>query len=272
MLTVAKNPAEVFAGISRLIFPFTVEELPDTTLGTFADSGFATLINSDDDSSPSGGGTASGLSGTVNPDGTVNLAVSGYEDLDFDGIDDFTTDPHIEEGDYNLLVLLGTSTFNDIIGDIDFFTFTGLVPGSAFTAGITPTFTISGLDSMLGWLADDGTIIEVDDDSGDGYLSRVSGMVPASGNLHLAVTGWEDDLLEGNHDYVGTYTLTVVPEPISSILFVTGGLALGGIRYLKKEKIIECQATITKNQEKFCDISKGSTWVVSPIYRAHVRQ
>ncbi len=201
----------------------------DTILGTFADPGFTTLIDVDDDDSPVGDGFASGLSGTVNGDGTIRLGVTGYDDFDFDGFSD--SDPtfgHGETGEYDLFVRLGEVTLNDV----DFFSFPGLMPGSPFTAEIT----VGGIDSVLGWLDDGGDLITEDDDSGSGLLSRISGVVPASGTLNLVVTGYPDFFpYNGSHPEVGAYTLSldvqVVPEPSTWTLLGLGVLGLIGLRW-----------------------------------------
>jgi len=74
----------------------------DTTLGVFDGSG--TLFDYDDDSSPFGG-LASGLYYVpVNVDGSASVAVSGYADFDFDGLDDGTGSAHIESGDCTLYI------------------------------------------------------------------------------------------------------------------------------------------------------------------------
>jgi hypothetical protein len=112
------------------------------------------------------------------------------------------------------LLPAGTDTINGSISpsDVDFFTFSGINAGSRFRAEITSgTF-----DSILGFLDDSGNILDTDDDSGAGLLSLLSGIVPASGNLNLAVTGFADFGLTGAHGQSGPYTLsleTLSPNP-----------------------------------------------------------
>ncbi len=128
--------------------------------------------------------------------------------------------PHPQEGPYDLFVRLGVGN------DIDFFTFSGLVPGSPFTAEIT----VGSIDSILGLLADDGSVIEINDDIDfpGNLLSLIAGTVPASGNLNFVVSAFDDFDLLGFHEDFGTYTLlldaSTVPEP-STMLFLGSGLA-----------------------------------------------
>ncbi|MEO0531754.1 MAG: hypothetical protein AAF266_14435, partial [Planctomycetota bacterium] len=89
---------------------------PDLTLGAFDE--FGGLIATDDDSSPLGNGLASALFGIpVNDDGSIDLAVSGFPDFDFDGISDGDAFPHTEVGDYDLFV----DVFDASGAPIDFF-------------------------------------------------------------------------------------------------------------------------------------------------------
>jgi hypothetical protein len=91
----------------------------------------------------------------------------------------------------------------------DFWRFTGLPPGSPFIALITS----ATFDTLLGDYGDDGTLRFVDDNSGGGFLSRLAGTVPASGELVLAVSGAGDEHFNGEHFQSGQYTLVVIPEP-----------------------------------------------------------
>ncbi|MCA9263408.1 MAG: PEP-CTERM sorting domain-containing protein [Planctomycetales bacterium] len=232
----------------------------DLVLGFFTDNTYTTLIDSDDDSSSSGNGLASGLTGlSVNADGSIPLQVTGFDDFGFTGA-------HTEAGEYDVLVdvydgfgglitsftdtgilsigvvdsylysdvawIGGTFDVNldNLVGvgpdPLDFYTFTGLTPGALFTAEITA----GDFDTELGWFDDSGALLSVDDDSGVGTLSLITGVVPASGQLVFAVTGYPDDLLTGAHAENGAYTLTVtVPEPAS--LSLLASLAIGGMLY-----------------------------------------
>lgn len=220
---------------------------PDTTLGAVTQTN--SIVETDDDSSPFGDGRASALYDVaVNTDGSIRLRVSGYGDFDFDGDDDIFGNLHAESGPFDLTVTVfnggsqvdrqdlsatlsagGVQTFDlagyttgwtfdaaidntPDVGDdvIDFMTFTGLPAGDRFEA----TITAGTFDTMLGWFDDDGDAITHDDDGGAGALSSLAGLVPAGGQVHLAVTGYADDLFGGDHMQAGTYTLAVALVPL----------------------------------------------------------
>lgn len=233
------------------------EPVPDTYLGFFADDTFPLPpLEEDDDSSPLGDGLADALFGIpVNADGSIPLAVTGCCD-DFDG-------SHGEEGDYELFVdvfdaggsLIDSfsttstlfpgvvdefpfadpawvgGTFDALIDNtigfvpgldpIDYWVFTGLTPGTDYVAEITD----GDFDTILGVLASDGSLIDTDDDGGLDLLSLVEFSVPASGEVTLAVTGFDDFDLEGLHSEFGFYDLSVsiaVPEPTSLVSLIAG--------------------------------------------------
>ena len=64
---------------------------PDTILGAFNESGDPIAIN--DDGGPFGSNWGSGLQGTVNNDSSLKLKVTGYNDFNFDGLNDFSGGP-----------------------------------------------------------------------------------------------------------------------------------------------------------------------------------
>ena len=229
--------------VSDSLCPSVVGEGPDTTLGAFYTAGG--LIQCDDDSSTLGDGRASGLFDiSVNSDGSIRLKVSGCADFNFDGNDDVYGDPHEEAGAYDLHVrvydishqqvdytvladtlvagavdgfdLFGypsSGTFDAYIDNtpggaedpIDFMTFTGLQAGQLYAAEITS----AGFDTLLGWLDNSGVLIDKDDDSGAGQLSKMYVEAPGDGMLNLAVTGYPDSWFEGFHAQEGGYTLQV---------------------------------------------------------------
>ena len=92
--------------------------------------------------------------------------------------------------------------------DVDFFTFTGLTPGAAFTAK-TLDPTASNVDTFLGWFDATGTLLDDDDNGNGGTLSMLSGTVPGNGRVTLAVSGTEDLNFEGDHQAEGAYQLTL---------------------------------------------------------------
>ena len=93
--------------------------------------------------------------------------------------------------------------------------------------------TISGdFDTILAVLASDGTLLEADDDAGVGLLSQLNVTASASGELYLAVTGYSDFDLSGNHGESGDYelTVTIVPEPAALTLLLAGVATFWGCR------------------------------------------
>ncbi|QDT01432.1 hypothetical protein [Adhaeretor mobilis] len=237
---------------------------PDTYLGAFADDTFSLpTLDEDDDSSPLGDGLGSGIFGVgVNADGSIHLAVTGCCD-DFDGthsedgdyelfvevfdaggapLDSFSVPESLTPGELDTFSFddpTWVGGFFDAITDnalglgtdpLDYWRFTGLTPGESFVAETSDTDFGIPFDTMLAWVDEFGDIIVLDDDGaggGDGLKSRVMGTVPASGEVVLAVTGYSDFDLFGEHGEIGDYELTIfegVPEP-STLLLATVCLA-----------------------------------------------
>jgi hypothetical protein len=229
--------------VSDSISPVVPGAGPDTTMGALSATGV--ILESDDDSSPYGNGSASGLSLlNVNSNGTIRLRVSGFQDFNFDGIDDYWSTPHDQAGPYQLTVwvfnpyptLIDTRVYDDALATgtvdsfepsgyastakfsaaidntpgsvedpLDFMTFTGLPANEAFCAEITS----ATFDTVLGWFNADGNLVTSDDDSGTGNLSKLGGQVGSDGKVNLAVTGCADFWFEGFHAEQGDYTLQV---------------------------------------------------------------
>jgi len=232
--TAAAEPNETFAARTILapgvltvtdeLTPGLLAEAPNTLLGV--KDHFGQVYAFDDDGSPVGNGSASGLGGVPTNSGSIDFCVSGVGD-------DFFVGSHGESGEYEVIVQV-YDFFDDLIdvfsetrtlapgevhdfsfndfewiggsydafidntvgpivgGDVDFFTFTGLTAGAMFTAE-TLDPTASGIDTLLGWFGADGMLIDFNDDDPDGgFLSVVEGIVPPGGAVTLAVTGWED--------------------------------------------------------------------------------
>jgi hypothetical protein len=211
---------------------------PDTVLGARGPLGGVTVV--DDDGSPAGDGFASGLEGVPTNSGQIRFVVSGYGDEFFQGDHDqignieVFVQPYDFFGDpldlFSLVRLLQPGevqefSFSDPdwiggaydvyidnlidfegLADVDFYRFTGLTPGATFTA---ETFDPSelGIDTMLGWFDESGGMIAKDDNGGDRPLSKLSGVVPASGDVVLAVTGGADEWFLGDHMMRGAYEL-----------------------------------------------------------------
>jgi hypothetical protein len=187
--------------------------VPDTLLRTLDENGVERGFN--DDGSPLGDGFASGFVDNVNADGTIRYEITGWPDFDFDG-------SHDDEGDVDTYIKF-------IESDVDYYSLGGLAPGSAFTAEI-----VGGpIDSMLGQFDDAGNLVAVDDDSGAGVLSLLTGNVSSNGVLYLAVSAFADFGFNGSHldrgDYDLRLTVQAVPEPGSIALGIAGCFALAGL-------------------------------------------
>ncbi|KYC40909.1 hypothetical protein WA1_25170 [Scytonema hofmannii PCC 7110] len=119
----------------------------------------------------------------------------------------------------------GISTVNGQLSssDLDFFTISGLDSGSLFTVEVnSDTF-----DPVLGLLDNSGDILAISDDSADNSVIPIlTGIVPASGSLNLAVSGFMDKNLTGDHFQFGSYTLSLksftLPEPSVNPTIING--------------------------------------------------
>ena len=192
----------------------------DPIMGLFDDQG--NLIRWDDDSSPTAS-LAPAIRDTISEDGTLTLKVSGVGDDDFDGnqiyyygdnwdsedSDDSSavTEPHYQAGEYTLSVITNAV---DIKGDVDFFTLSGLTPGHRFA--VSESMSEGGV--RLGWIAEDGTVASVSSYSDVTYCEQLEGIVPATGQLHIAVSGYDDSSFEGQHTNSGEYVLRVDIQPL----------------------------------------------------------
>ena len=104
-------------------------------------------------------------------------------------------------------------TFTDSLegsSDADYFDITGVSPNLDFIAWTDNS--ASGVDTVLGWFAHDGTLLATDDDSspvGNGLASALAGESDSNGDIHLGVTGYPDFFDGEPHDESGEYTLYV---------------------------------------------------------------
>ncbi|MEX2306048.1 MAG: hypothetical protein WD738_00550 [Pirellulales bacterium] len=244
----ATEPNETFAA-TTVLSPGVLSvadqlgHFPDTVLG-IRDL-FGNVYHVDDDSSHLGDGRASGVciecDGNVVPtnEGSIDFSISGYDDFDFVGshsqsgyykvfvnvydffdelVDEFSEVRLLQPGvvhdfsysDFEWIEGYYEVYIDNTVGlDVDFFTFTGLSPGAAFTAQTLDPDEID-IDTYLGWFDENGVLLDADDDSGggpSGWLSLLEGTVPANGMLTLAVTGFGDDNFAGDHGEFGTYEL-----------------------------------------------------------------
>lgn len=222
-----------------------VFNFPDTLLGIRNALGMIT--QTDNDGSPIGNGTASGLAGVPTNSGSIDFSVTGEGDTSFAGahselggyevfvdaynrfgdlVDSFsrvrTLQPGIAHefsfldfewlgGSYDVYI---DNTIDITPADVDFFTFTGLEPGKQFTAR-TLDPTAPQIDTYLGWFDSMGTIVDTDENSGGGFLSLIEGTVPANGLLTFAVTGFGDNNFAGVHSEEGSYELRLGLEGVA---------------------------------------------------------
>ena len=208
---------------------FTVSNLPPSTpffawmdienssmsasLGLFDASD--NLIRTAYEVSPSGN-YAPAMRGTVPASGTLRFKVTGSSDYNFDGAEEYYDnfgnevpgEPHYAEGEYTFSVVTGET---DIQGDIDFFTLTNLTPGDIFSVSAF----LSEYGVRLAWFADNGSMVSTSSYSDLTYTEAISGIVPASGNINIAVSGYDDYDFTGNHSNPGEYLLKVSTQSVN---------------------------------------------------------
>lgn len=208
---------------------FTVSNLPPSTpffawmdietssmgasLGLFDASD--TLMRTAYDVSPTGN-YAPAMRGTVPTSGTLRFKVTGASDYNFDGSEEYYDDlgnevpgePHYAEGDYTFSVVTGDT---DIQGDVDFFTLTNMTPGDIFSVSAF----LSEYGVRLAWFADNGTMVGTSNYSDFTYTEAISGIVPSSGTVHIAVSGYDDYEFTGNHSNPGEYLLKVSTQAVN---------------------------------------------------------
>lgn len=229
-------PAGVFS-VADSLAPID-SDFPNTILGSIDFLGGIDQVN--DDGGPYEPEGGSELTVIDTNSGVIEFFVSGSPDSDFSGA-------HSQSGYYEVVVdaydLFGDYfntytevrlleqgdvhefTFYDdelvggdydvytkpagVTGDIDFFSFSGLTSGSTFTVQTIDTDN-ENIDTYLGWFDSSGILLDANDDidvDNGIYQSRLTGIVPAGGQLTFAVTGYGDDEFGGLHDITGAFEL-----------------------------------------------------------------
>jgi hypothetical protein len=113
-------------------------------------------------------------------------------------------------------------------GKVDYLTFSGLEPGKLFDVQVNS----NTVDPLLGLLNDSGILQVLNDDKSDNsVLSELTGIVPTSGSLNLAVTGSGDTNLAGQHFASGSYTVSLktfdLPTPPTKANLINSGFEGG---------------------------------------------
>ena len=213
-------------------------DFPDTMVASLNSSGFITDFNND--GGPWEGALGSALTFVpINNDSSFWFIVTGFDDFEFLGnhgqsgdyhvyvdiYDDFgffeethEFDGTLQPGEvdqfsldefntnYTYDVFIDNTVGGSSQADVDFYTFTGLTAGAAFSAEVIQE-TFNGFNSLLGRFNDVGALIATDEDGGVNTLSLLQGTVPASGKLTFAVTGSGDEDFLGEHGEVADYSL-----------------------------------------------------------------
>lgn len=222
---------------------------PDTTLGFFSDTTYSGLVSRNNDYLLYGDGRGSRVRWVTNRDGSVPLAVSGYPDLNFDGLGDNSGQPHAQSGNVRLTLLISDTEptpvpFAEHV--VDF----ALVPGEVaqfefadeswighfFTAivdntvdggndvdfwrfsGLTPGALFNAKTAET--TSPQGTLMRIYDpttgsvlaesiDNQEGCPLGLCGTVDENGEAVLAVTGYDDLDFVGAHGASGNYTLNL---------------------------------------------------------------
>ncbi|QSJ20294.1 hypothetical protein JYQ62_17265 [Nostoc sp. UHCC 0702] len=109
-------------------------------------------------------------------------------------------------------------------GKVDFYNFSSFAPGNLFTVEVNS----QSFDPLLGQLDNFGNILTINDDQSDSnVLPILTGQIPTSGSLNLAVSGLRDIYLRGDHFESGSYTLLLqtfaFPSSSANATLVNGG-------------------------------------------------
>lgn len=137
-------------------------------------------------------------------------------------------------------VARGSSVLQDLcppdgcyLAESDYFSFTGLAPGTAYSITLEDLFSDGG---SVFWLYDDlqnqlfSGVAQYDDFTGDPGAIGFAGTIPVSGNLVVRALAGEDSAV-----YRVTLDAQLIPEPGTALL-VGGGLAALGAGRLRARR------------------------------------
>ena len=171
----------------------------------------------------------SSVSGFVPSDGVLIIGITGWPDTNFVGAHSYygtyrlqvNTETVTPDGDNTFqnrkTISNGTPASGSIesyahctgAGDVDFITYSNLIPGACYQTGIVSNFSTG--QYILGRFDDQGKLI-------DYTYSSFTDVVPASGQLTFAISGSGDTTFSGSHSSKGTYTLTLNVTVIPTIV------------------------------------------------------
>ena len=231
---------------------------PDTLLGEF-DPQFKILSLVDDNGNPAPNHKGSQLLGVpLRANGSAYFSVTGTGDVNFTGnhtqSGQYSILYQIRDPQLNLVSTLPIEyenvtpgmldyiwidpnpskpnwtgytvdvTINNIVGpgtgdSLDWWVFSGLLPGQAFTAKIT-----GSQFPALTALANSSNVITTISNPNDPF-AMLTGTADAQGKVKIGVSAVGDTLFKGEHAEAGTYTLQVfVPEPSGIALALMGAV------------------------------------------------
>ncbi len=247
---------------------------PDTLLGSYNPSYQILLDTDDDSSTLGNGFASALVGVPLRPNGSAYFRVTGAADVNFTGahtqsgrysvrfdiydssgvlfktmplefesvspgmIDNVWLDPPAVAEPERVGGTVDV-TVNNIVGpgtgdSVDFFWFSGLLPGQEFLA----TLTAADFDPLLGWFGGPGNALLEASEPG-AAAPMITGVADQNGRALLAVTGVPDVQFKGEHVEVGQYTLVVIPEAVpepSSVALLGLGGALVGLYWRRRRR------------------------------------
>lgn len=114
-------------------------------------------------------------------------------------------------------------------GDVDWFCFTLLDNSTMVVAALFDMNPSPLNDGVMGLFNFLGSPIEVDDDSGIGFMPALQYAYLPAGTYYIAITGYPDYAFQGNHEQNFEYKLVIglnIPTPGALALMGLGGLTV----------------------------------------------